>query len=99
MRWGLGICGLMIHTSGHNHGSRRYIDAMPQSVSPRLTVECLGALGLTMPRVSAGGAAGAAAVAPAALMAASVAVICGSAGTARASARAAGTRGGAGGAS
>src|ERR1700733_5777557 len=67
MRCGFGTCGLMIQTSGHNHGSLRYIEAIPHRVSPRFT----------MSRVSVAGAAAAASGAlllPAA-RAASVAVI------------------------
>src|SRR6185437_281502 len=38
--------GLMYQTSGQSQGSRRYIEAIPQRVSPRLTVYVIGALGL-----------------------------------------------------
>src|ERR1700733_677415 len=77
MRCGFGTCGLMIQTSGHNHGSLRYIEAIPHRVSPRFTMYSFGAPGFTMSRVSVAGAAAAASGAlllPAA-RAASVAVI------------------------
>src|ERR1700733_9644294 len=64
MRCGFGTCGLMIQTSGHSHGSLRYIEAIPHRVSPRFTTYSLGAPALTMSRVSVAGAAAAAWGAP-----------------------------------
>src|ERR1700733_13671364 len=64
MRCGFGTCGLMIQTSGHSHGSLRYIEAIPHRVSPRFTTYSLGAPALTMSRVSVAGGAGAAVALP-----------------------------------
>src|SRR3984885_9455575 len=64
MRCGFGTCGLMIQTSGHSHGSLRYIEAIPHRVPPRFTTYSLGAPALTMSRVSVAGAAAAAWGAP-----------------------------------
>src|SRR5579863_5359927 len=95
MRCGFGTCGLMIQTSGHSHGSLRYIEAIPHRVSPRLTMYSLGAPALTMSRVSVAGAAAAAWGAPLlpAARAASVAVIGSGAGAAVALPEAAGAGG------
>src|SRR6185437_4945869 len=56
MRCGLATLGLITQTSGHSQGSFRNIDAMLQSVSPRLTVYDLGAVGLMLSLVGAGAA-------------------------------------------
>src|SRR5580700_7987464 len=90
MRCGFGTCGLMIQTSGHSHGSLRYIEAIPHRVSPRFTMYSLGAPALTMSRVSVAGAAAWGAPLLPAARAASVAVIGSGAGAAVALPEAAG---------
>src|SRR5689334_5844621 len=74
MRCGFATLGLITQTSGHNQGSLRNIDAMPQSVSPRLTVYDLGAVGLKMLVLGAGAGAACSVWAGSPAMAASVAV-------------------------